>query len=146
MFQNSSSKSITKVREFLRSRELLTKNIRRQRPISLLPTIKKNLEKLLCDRKTKLLGKYDLLIKNQLDFRQYRGTTDALANFLEGIREDWENGFKEVKAVFIDLKKTFDTIEQNLLLEKLKNNMNERTCTKITEILSKKLTTMHQIG
>ena len=91
------------------------------RPISLLPTIGKTLEKILCDRITTFLDKYDLLNKNQFGFRQKRGTTDALVNFLEGIREDWENGFKEVKAVFIDLKKAFDTIEQNLLLEKLEN-------------------------
>ena len=70
---------------------------------------------------TAFLEKYDLLNKNQFGFRQKRGTTDALVNFLEGIREDWENGFKEVKAVFIDLKKAFDTVEQNLLLEKLEN-------------------------
>ena len=91
------------------------------RPIRLLPTIEKILEKILCDQITTFLEKYDLLNKNQLGFRQKRGTTDALVNFLEGIREDWENGFKEVKAVFIDLKKAFDTIEQNMLLEKLEN-------------------------
>ena len=50
-----------------------------------------------------------------------KGTNDALDNFLEGLREDCENGSKELKAAFIDLKKAFDTIEQNLLLEKLEN-------------------------
>ena len=91
------------------------------RPFSLLPTIGKILEKILWDRITTFLDKYDLLDKNHFGFRQKRGTTVALVNFFEGIREDWENGFKEVKAVFIDLKKAFDTIEQNLLLEKLEN-------------------------
>ena len=92
------------------------------RPISLLPTIGKILEKILCDRITTFLDKNDLLNKNQFGFRQKRGTTDALVIFLEGIREDWESGFKEVKAVFIDLKKAFEqAIEQNLLLEKLEN-------------------------
>ena len=95
--------------------------VQNYRPISLLPTIGKILEKLLCDRMTAFLEKYDLLNKNQFGFRQKRGTTDALVNFLEGIREVWENGFKEMKAVFIDLKKAFDTVEQNLLLEMLEN-------------------------
>ena len=89
------------------------------RPISLLPTIVKILEKILSDRITRFLEKYELLNKNQFAFRQKIGTTHALVNSLEGIREDWENGYKEVKAVFVDLKKAFDTIEQNLLLEKL---------------------------
>ena len=70
---------------------------------------------------TRFLEKYELLNKNQFGFRQKRGTTDALVNFPEVIREDLENGFKEVKAVFIDLKKAFDKNEQNLLLEKLEN-------------------------
>ena len=87
------------------------------RPISLLPTIGKILEKILCDRMTTFLEKYDLLNKNQFGFPQKRGTTDALVNFLGGIREDWENGFKEVKAACIDVKKAFDTIEHNLVLE-----------------------------
>ena len=90
------------------------------RPNSLLPTIGKILEKILCDRTTTFLEKYDLPNKNQFGFRK-KGTNDALVNFLEEITEDWENGFKEVKVVFIDMKKTFDTIEQNLLLEKLEN-------------------------
>ena len=90
------------------------------RPISLLSTIGKILEKILCDRLTTLLEKYDLLNKNQFGFRKKRGTTDALVKFLEGIQEDWENGFKEVKAAIIDLKRAFDTIEQSLL-EKLEN-------------------------
>ena len=65
------------------------------RPIILLPTIGKILEKLLCDRMTAFLEKYDLLNKYQFGFRQKRGTTDALVNFLEGIREDWEMDLKK---------------------------------------------------
>ena len=91
------------------------------KPISLLPTIGKFLEKVFCDRMTTFLEKYDFLNKSQFGFREQTGTTDALVNFLEGTREDKENRLKEVKAVFIDLKNAFDTIEQNLLLEKLQN-------------------------
>ena len=58
------------------------------KPNSLLPTIGKKLEKLLCDRMTTFLEKYDLLYKNQFGFQQKRGTTEAVVNFLEGIRED----------------------------------------------------------
>ena len=42
-------------------------------PISLLPTIGKILEKILCDRITTFLDKYDLLNKNQFGFRQKKG-------------------------------------------------------------------------
>ena len=48
------------------------------RPINLLPTIGKILEKILCDRMTKFLEKYELLNKNQFGFRQKRGTSDLL--------------------------------------------------------------------
>ena len=44
---------------------------------------------------SRFLEKYEFLNKNQFGFRQNRGTTDALVNFSEGIREDWENGFKD---------------------------------------------------
>ena len=46
-------------------------------------TIGKILEKLLCDRMTTFLEKYDLLNKNQFGFRQKRGTTDALVSSRE---------------------------------------------------------------
>ena len=86
---------------------------------------------------TTFLEKYDLLNKNQFGFRQKRGTTDALVNFLEGIREDWENGFKEVKAACIDVKKAFDTIEHNLLHKLLKSYLSDRQqCVKSVEFRS----------
>ena len=65
------------------------------RPISLLPTIAKILEKILCDQMTRFLEKYELLNKNQFEFRQKRGTTDALVIFLEEIREDWKLNLKK---------------------------------------------------
>ena len=47
-------------------------------------------------------------------------TTEALANLniFEGIRQDLKNECKEIKAVFIDLRKDS---KQHLLLEKLEN-------------------------
>ena len=64
------------------------------RPISLLPTVGKILEKLLCDRMTAFLEKYDLLNKNQFGFRQKRGTTDALVN---SSRESEKTGKMDLK-------------------------------------------------
>ena len=81
MFEKSSSNSNTKVQECLRSSEL--------QPISLLPTIGKILEKILCDRMTRFFEKYEMLNKNQFGFRQKRGTTDALVNFLERRLGKW---------------------------------------------------------
>ena len=52
------------------------------KPISLLPTIGKLLEKILCDRMTTLIEKYDLFNKNQFGFRHITGTTLALVKFL----------------------------------------------------------------
>ena len=61
-------------------------------------------------------------------------TTDAFVNFIDSSEQDWANGCKEVKAVFIVLKNAFATIEQNMLLEKLENLL-MRESTKFSEIL-----------
>ena len=84
------------------------------RPMSLLPTIGNLIEKLVQKRILNFLENFKLN-KNQFGV----STVEALVSFIESVRQDWEDGIAETKAVFIELKKAFDTV--SILLDKLNN-------------------------
>ena len=88
------------------------------RPISLLPSLGKILEKLLLDRLNSFLRKHKILSNSQFGFRSNRSTVDALMNFVEEIRKTWDNQNTVTKCTFVDLKKAFDTVDHKMLLKK----------------------------
>ena len=57
---------------------------------------------------------YDL----QFGFRQQYSTSDALINRTENIRKGLDDGTIGC-GIFVDLRKTFDTVEHQILLAKL---------------------------
>ena len=56
--------------------------------------------------------------KFQSGFRKGFSTERAITYFVDNIRKNMDNGLL-AGAVFIDLKKAFDTVDQELLLNKL---------------------------
>uniref|UniRef100_A0A8C6VZ07 Reverse transcriptase domain-containing protein n=1 Tax=Nothobranchius furzeri TaxID=105023 RepID=A0A8C6VZ07_NOTFU len=87
------------------------------RPVSLLPTFSKILEKLFENRLNSFLEKYDLLNDHQYGFRRNRSTSLAVMEFIENIATIVDK--KQIGiGVFIDLRKAFDTIDHSLLLQK----------------------------
>ena len=89
------------------------------RPISLLSSFSKILEKLVALRIMSFLNNNDILSKWQFGFRSGHSTAHPMVHFLNKIT-DALNNKKHTIAIFGDLKKAFDTCDHQILLSKLK--------------------------
>ena len=88
------------------------------RPVSLLSSISKVFEKLLQSRMIKFWKKNSIISGNQYGLRSKRYCIDAIVSITEFIRTEIEK--KSLgQACFIDLQKAFDTLDHNILLQKL---------------------------
>ena len=88
------------------------------RPVSLLPQFSKILEKLFNNRLDKFINKHKLLSDSQYGFRANSSTSLALTESIEEITNAIDHKLHSV-GIFIDLKKAFDTINHNILINKL---------------------------
>ena len=88
------------------------------RPISLLSTLSKIYEKVLYTRIYSHLTKYKLIYDKQYGFRCNYSTTRALVSLIERIMSLLDST-NFVCGIFIDLEKAFDTINHNILCDKL---------------------------
>ena len=88
------------------------------RPISLLSNIDKILEKLMHSRVYKFLTKNNLIYPLQFGFRQQHSTTHALHHLIKSIMNALDDG-NFACGIFVDLQKAFDTVDHEILLEKL---------------------------
>ena len=88
------------------------------RPISTLLSFNKLFERLIYNRLSCFLEQSGILFKNQFGFRQNKNTTLAIFNLLS----DFFNTFNKklyTIALFLDIKKAFDSVDKNILLMKL---------------------------
>ena len=89
------------------------------RPISLLPLVSKIFEKAIHDQTQQFLKENEILYKYQSGFRKNHSTNTCLSylnnKILKGFDKDVVTGM-----ILIDLQKAFDTIDHNILLEKMK--------------------------
>lgn len=90
------------------------------RPISLLPTLAKVIEKIINKRLKTYLEKHNILSPNQHGFREHRSTLDAVKQ-LTSFLVDKLDKHKKTLAIFLDLKKAFDTVSVPILIKKLEN-------------------------
>lgn len=88
------------------------------RPISLLPTVAKILEKIINSRLTSYLEKNKIISENQFGFRKNKSTIDAVENFVNNVAGNVDRK-KKCIGVFLDLAKAFDTVSIPLLVCKL---------------------------
>ena len=88
------------------------------RPISLLPSISKVFEKVICNQITIYFENNHLSNASQYGFRKNHSTEFAALELTDLILEDMDNG-KTPIAIFLDISKAFDTINHQKLLTKL---------------------------
>ena len=88
------------------------------RPIALLPLPGKILEQIVGARLKSYLEENNYLSEHQHGFRKGRSTTSSILAFLNDVYLNI-NTKKPTYAVFLDLKKAFDTISHQVLLNKL---------------------------
>ena len=87
------------------------------RPISLLITMSKILEKVIHKHTYDFLEKTDQIFKSQYGFRSKHSCELAVNELLSEIVKSKEQGLHMI-AVYLDLSKAFDTIDDRLLLMK----------------------------
>ena len=103
------------------------------RPISLLITILKLLEKAMYKRTYHILDSNNVFFKNQYGFMENRSCMHAISELISHIIKNEELQMPRL-AVFLDISKAFDTLDHTIILKKLEiygirgNALNWFTC------------------
>ena len=108
------------------------------RPITVLPTLSKILEKAVHSQVYGFLKTNELLSPNQFGLREKLSTAVALARFTDTILDNMDDG-QLTRVAFLDLSKAFDTVNQSRLILKLKSiGFSSHVCEWFESYLEKK--------
>ena len=89
------------------------------RPISLLPIFSKIFERLAYNRLIEFIEKNEILSKYQFGFQKNKSTEIAVSTIVSKISDAYEKK-KSSYCIFLDFAKAFDTVNHDILLEKMK--------------------------
>lgn len=99
-----------------------THDVSSYRPISLLPTISKALEKLLLQRLNVHINENNLIPNYQFGFRKFHSTIEQVHRIVNEINKGLEES-KYCSAAFIDVAQAFDKVWHTGLLYKIKRSL-----------------------
>ena len=88
------------------------------RPVALLPLPGKLAECLVHSQITKYIEENNLYSAHQGGFRKGRSIIDTIADFTDEVLLDINEGLSTV-ALFVDMRKAFDTVDHSILLQKI---------------------------
>ena len=91
------------------------------RLISLLPNISKFFEKIIHNRLIEFVERFEILLPNQCGFRKNHSTSLALVHLTNKIASAIDRK-KLTAGVFLDLSKAFDTLDHEILFNKLEHH------------------------
>ena len=93
-------------------------DVNNYRPISLLTTLSKILEKIIYKRTITFFKSHEILSNSQFGFRENHNTTHALLSLIEKVGHAIDKS-SHLIGLFLDYSKAFDTINHDILLKKL---------------------------